>query len=1656
MVAFVSSLGSTGEDALVSQLGGTTVRDFAPIHTRLINVPAASADQILAAYLSNPQVTSAQKVVTFTKDSIPNDPGYSQQWALPKISWDQAYGSITPAGHATIAVLDTGVDATHPDLSGVVNTAAGVSETGGNPNTDPNGHGTSLAGIAAATVNNGTGMAGVDYTGASVVSIQVLNSSGTGTDASVVPGIFDAEAAGAKVILMAFSSTSYSSSLASAIADAESKGIVVVAATGNSASNVATYPAGNTGVIGVAGTDQNDALLSTNDLVSADVAAPGASIYTTQPGGAYGPVSGTSPASAEVAGLAGLLIANGDTATQTFNQITGATDPIAGQSFGRINVIKALGVPVTVTPQPTPNTTPTSGPSPTYVPASNLIISGTVFQGSTSNGISGATVSCSSGCNQPSSTTSAANGTYTFTAKFASSTSLQICAVANGFAPQVLTIQGPSGHSSISGVDFHLSPGSGTTCPSTSGTPTKLAFITAPQTATAGTASSSITVQLQDSNGNAVIPSSSVAVTLSTTSTGGTFNPTSVTISNTVSSATFTYTDTVAGTPTITAAASTGCGSSGTSACTSGTQQETVTAAAAAKLVFGQQPTNTTAGNAISPAVTVQIQDQFGNLTSSTASVTLTLNTGTFSGGSNTASASAVSGVATFSNLVINNPGTYTLTASSNGCGSGGTSACTGATSNSFTVSVGTATKLVFGQQPSSTTAGTAITPAVTVKIEDASGNVVTSTASVTLTLSSGTFAGGSTTATVAATSGIATFSTLTINTAGTYTLAASSNGCGTNGTTACTGATSSSFTVSAAAAKTLTVSTPSNVIAGTAFNITVTALDQFGNTATGYSGTVKFALGTADAGATGLGNYQFTTGTGNDNGVHTFSVKLTVPTSTQTIAATDTVTATITGITNSFAVGPAATSGQGTMTVSPTSTTAGSTGNYTFTFTAPNAYFASGSQLTLAIPSGWTAPQNTTSGNPGFVSATAGSGCSSVSIASVTSSLITVNMTCNGGGTFTLAYNNATAQTTTGTATFTTQTKQSGGTLTSIATQPAVTVNPAAANKLVFGQQPSNTTAGVAISPAVTVQIQDQFGNLTTSTASVSMAIASGPGTFTGTSTTTVTAVSGVATFSNLVINTAGTYTISASSTGLASATSNSFTITAAASNKLAFLQQPTTTKSGLAITPAVTVQIQDQFGNLEATDNTDSVVLAIATNPSSGTLSGTLTQTASGGIATFSNLSINNAGTGYTLKATSGTLTSATSSAFNITARSTTITVSCSPSTVDANTGTTCTATVTDTDTAPAITPTGSVSFSVSPNTNGSFNQSGSCTLSGSGAVATCTITYTPSAADAPAVSASYGGDGPHSGSSTTTAFTVTVNLRSTTTSVSCAATTVTVNSGTTCTATVTDTDANGTKTSPTGSVSWTVSPSNGGFSAAAGSTFTSPNICTLASTGSSTAACSVTYTATTYGSPSITGTYGGDAAHSGSNGSTTLTATVGLCAGATTTSLAMCGLSLTTDFPTLTLSGQDQSAFASLSSVNIQDQQATGTAGWNVTVQASRLTCTSTDGPRCPASGDTLPAGELQMAGPLAEGPSGSQCVSGCGAPGVLSLPQGTTPFLIDTGTSVKIASYANRDASYTLKPGTVDGTAGHNLKVTAPADAYATTYHTTITLTVATGP
>ncbi|WNG38694.1 S8 family serine peptidase [Archangium violaceum] len=204
-------------------------------------------------------------------------------------------------------------------------------------------------------------------------------------------------------------------------------------------------------------------------------------------------------------------------------------------------------------------------------------------------------------------------------------------------------------------------------------------------------------------------------------------------------------------------------------------------------------------------------------------------------------------------------------------------------------------------------------------------------------------------------------------------------------------------------------------------------------------------------------------------------------------------------------------------------------------------------------------------------------------------------------------------------------------------------------ATGLAFSVQPSNALAGAPFSPAVKVNVVDKDGNLVTTGAfNVTIAIANNAGSGTLSGTTTATTSAGVATFSNLSINKVGTgYTLKASISGLAEATSSAFNITPAAASKLAFVTQPSTTVVGSPITPAVKVAIQDAFGN--ATTSTANVTIALGSgSPSGSTLSGTTTVAAVGGVATFSDLSINKVSTGHTLVASSGTLTSATSATF------------------------------------------------------------------------------------------------------------------------------------------------------------------------------------------------------------------------------------------------------------------------------------------------------------------------------------------------------------------------------------------------------------------------
>mgnify|MGYP000325785094 CR=1 FL=1 len=397
LVKFRTGASPAAIDATIRSVGGQPGRDLSQIRTRVIYVPANARDQMLAAYARQSTVERASAAVKLSRAGTPNDPGYNQQWALVKIGWEQVYGAVPITGTARIAVLDTGVDAGHPDLAGRV--VAGQSFVGGDPNTDPNGHGTALAGIAAATVGNGVGIAGVAWAGASLMSVQVLGPDGTGYDSDVVAGVLWAADNGASVLLMGFSSRDYSAALADALAYAWGKGAVLVAATGNDGFAGPTYPAGMPNVIGVAATDAVDALVAGSNTSSAAVGAPGLNIYTTLPGNRYGSFGGTSAASAHVAGLAALLVALGRSNAEASTQIRGAVDSIPGQPFGRINVAKALTSQAAPLPTPTPpGPTPTPAPTPpTYAVSGNATISGVVTDTATSQPISGAVVACT-GC----------------------------------------------------------------------------------------------------------------------------------------------------------------------------------------------------------------------------------------------------------------------------------------------------------------------------------------------------------------------------------------------------------------------------------------------------------------------------------------------------------------------------------------------------------------------------------------------------------------------------------------------------------------------------------------------------------------------------------------------------------------------------------------------------------------------------------------------------------------------------------------------------------------------------------------------------------------------------------------------------------------------------------------------------------------------------------------------------------------------------------------------------------------------------------------------------------------------------------------------------------------------------------------------------------
>ncbi|MFV0318134.1 MAG: S8 family serine peptidase [Microthrixaceae bacterium] len=288
-----------------------------------------------------------------TVSAVTNDPLIGDQWSNEKVPYTTVWQCGRGAG-IDIAVLDTGVDRTHPDLAG--HTTTGGSSLGGQGSvvpggggTDPHGHGTHVAGIAAATADNSTGIAGV-APDATIIPVRVLDASGSGFNVDVAAGITWAADAGAEVINLSLGGPNQAASVANAIAYATSKGVVVVAAAGNGGVNGAPqYPGADNRTIAVASVDSNLAVSTFSTRGNyVDIAAPGGSILSTVPGALYTTKSGTSMATPFISGVVALTLGthptlNPDQVRQRIMDTARETGPIGHDPAYGAGIVDLVG-----------------------------------------------------------------------------------------------------------------------------------------------------------------------------------------------------------------------------------------------------------------------------------------------------------------------------------------------------------------------------------------------------------------------------------------------------------------------------------------------------------------------------------------------------------------------------------------------------------------------------------------------------------------------------------------------------------------------------------------------------------------------------------------------------------------------------------------------------------------------------------------------------------------------------------------------------------------------------------------------------------------------------------------------------------------------------------------------------------------------------------------------------------------------------------------------------------------------------------------------------------------------------------------------------------------------------------------------------------------
>ena len=379
LVKFQPGAGAADKAALHRAQGSHIQQTIPGVEVDVVSVPAGAEQAKVAAYARHPLVEYAElDGLSYALDIglTPSDAGFGNQWGLNNtgqtyksglvgshdadIDAPEAWAITTGSSDVLIAIVDSGIDLDHPDLQSKIARSTDFTNSPNGAN-DVYGHGTPVAGIAAAAANNAGDVVGVAYN-AKLLNVKVLDDNAYGSNSRIANGITWAADNGARVINLSLGSDSPSRTLENAVDYAWRKGAVLTCAGGNDGNRSATYPARYNNCIAVGATDSTDAKPSFSSYNKdwMDVAAPGLDIYSTYPNhpfktqqtlgrqNHYDYGYGTSLASPHVAGLAALAWStpNGGTNQAVRNRIESTADPIGKGTYwihGRINACRAVG-----------------------------------------------------------------------------------------------------------------------------------------------------------------------------------------------------------------------------------------------------------------------------------------------------------------------------------------------------------------------------------------------------------------------------------------------------------------------------------------------------------------------------------------------------------------------------------------------------------------------------------------------------------------------------------------------------------------------------------------------------------------------------------------------------------------------------------------------------------------------------------------------------------------------------------------------------------------------------------------------------------------------------------------------------------------------------------------------------------------------------------------------------------------------------------------------------------------------------------------------------------------------------------------------------------------------------------------------------------------